>query len=143
MARLRRSGEDYLETILILSKRNDVRSVDVAREMELSKPSVSRAVGLLKSGGFITVDKNGYISLTEDGKKQAERIYERHTVLTEWLVSIGVDEGSAAENACRLEHDFSDEVFAKLKADIEKRKAYCCYFMGKHLLFNSRESCLG
>ena len=123
MARLRRSGEDYLETILILSKRNDVRSVDVAREMELSKPSLSRAVGLLKSGGFITVDKNGYISLTEDGKKQAERIYERHTVLTEWLVSIGVDEGSAAENACRLEHDFSDEVFAKLKADIEKRKA--------------------
>lgn len=123
MARLRRSGEDYLETILILSKRNDVRSVDVAREMELSKPSVSRAVGLLKSGGFIIVDKNGYISLTEDGKKQAERIYERHTILTEWLVSIGVDEGSAAENACRLEHDFSDEVFAKLKADIEKRKA--------------------
>ena len=123
MARLRRSGEDYLETILILSKRNDVRSVDVAREMELSKPSVSRAVGLLKNGGFITVDKNGYISLTEDGKKQAERIYERHTVLTEWLVSIGVDEGSAAETACRLEHDFSDEVFAKLKADIEKRKA--------------------
>lgn len=123
MARLRRSGEDYLETILILSKRNDVRSVDVAREMELSKPSVSRAVGLLKSGGFITIDKNGYISLTEDGKKQAERIYERHTILTEWLVSIGVDENSAAENACRLEHDFSDEVFAKLKADIEKRKA--------------------
>lgn len=123
MARLRRSGEDYLETILILSKRNDVRSVDIAHEMELSKPSVSRAVGLLKNGGFITVDKNGYISLTEDGKKQAERIYERHTVLTEWLVSIGVDEGSAAENACRLEHDFSDEVFAKLKADIEKRKA--------------------
>lgn len=122
MARLRRSGEDYLETILILSKRNDVRSVDVAREMELSKPSVSRAVGLLKNGGFITVDKNGYISLTEDGKKQAERIYERHTVLTEWLVSIGVDKDSAAENACRLEHDFSDEVFAKLKADIEKRK---------------------
>lgn len=122
MARLRRSGEDYLETILVLSKRNDVRSVDIAREMELSKPSVSRAVGLLKNGGFITVDKNGYISLTEDGKKQAERIYERHTVLTEWLVSIGVDEGSAAENACRLEHDFSDEVFAKLKADIEKRK---------------------
>ena len=123
MARLRRSGEDYLETILVLSKRNDVRSVDIAREMELSKPSVSRAVGLLKNGGFITVDKNGYISLTEDGRKQAERIYERHTVLTEWLVSIGVDEGSAAENACRLEHDFSDEVFAKLKADIEKRKA--------------------
>lgn len=123
MAKLRRSGEDYLETILILSKRNDVRSVDVAREMELSKPSVSRAVGLLKDGGFITVDRNGYISLTEEGKKQAERVYERHTVLTEWLVSIGVDRESAAENACRLEHDFSDEVFAKLKADIEKRKA--------------------
>lgn len=122
MPKLRRSGEDYLETILILSKKNDVRSIDIAREMELSKPSVSRAVGLLKDGGFILVDKKGYISLTEEGKRQAERVYERHTVLTEWLVSIGVDKASAAENACRLEHDFSDEVFEKLKADIEKRK---------------------
>ncbi|MGN0553990.1 MAG: metal-dependent transcriptional regulator [Oscillospiraceae bacterium] len=122
MSKLRRSGEDYLETILILSGKNDVRSVDIAREMELSKPSVSRAVGLLKEGGFITVDKNGYISLTKTGKAEAERVYERHTVLTKWLIGIGVDEQSAAENACRLEHDFSDEVFEKLKADIERKQ---------------------
>ncbi|MGN1136998.1 MAG: metal-dependent transcriptional regulator [Oscillospiraceae bacterium] len=120
MSKLRRSGEDYLETILILSKKNDVRSVDIAREMELSKPSVSRAVGLLKQGGFITVDPNGYISLTKAGKAEAERVYERHTVLTKWLISIGVDEEKAAENACRLEHDFSDEVFEKLKENIER-----------------------
>lgn len=122
MSKLRRSGEDYLETILILSEKNDVRSVDIAREMELSKPSVSRAVGLLKQGGFITVDQNGYITLTKAGKAEAERVYERHTVLTKWLVSIGVDEESAAENACRLEHDFSDEVFEKLKANIYREQ---------------------
>lgn len=122
MSKLRRSGEDYLETILILSEKNDVRSVDIAREMELSKPSVSRAVGLLKQGGFITVDQNGYITLTKAGKAEAERVYERHTVLTKWLVSIGVDEESAAENACRLEHDFSDEAFEKLKANIYREQ---------------------
>lgn len=120
MAKLRRSGEDYLETILILSERDDVRSIDIAHEMELSKPSVSRAVGLLKEGGFIIVDKNGYITLTDEGKRQAQRVYERHKILTEWLVGIGVEEKLAAENACRLEHDFSDEVFQKLKASLEK-----------------------
>ena len=92
MKKLRQSGEDYLETIHILSKRGEVRSIDIANEMNLSKPSVSRAVGILKDGGFISVDKNGYITLTADGKNTAESVYERHTVLTDWLVGIGVDE---------------------------------------------------
>lgn len=120
MSELRKSGEDYLETILILSEKGEVRSIDIVREMELSRPSVSRAVGLLREGGFITVDKNGYISFTENGRKTAERVYERHIILTKWLMSIGVDEKTAAETACRLEHDFSDEVFAKVKEHIEK-----------------------
>ena len=120
MNKLRQSGEDYLETILILSKRSGVRSVDIANEMNLSKPSVSRAVGILKNGGFITVDKDGYITLTAEGKNLAESVYERHTVLTDWLVGIGVDEKTAAEDACRLEHSFSPESFEKLKEHIKK-----------------------
>ena len=119
MSKLRQSGEDYLETILILSKRGEVRSIDIANEMNLSKPSVSRAMGILKNGGFIKVDKDGYITFTEEGKKTAERIYERHTVLTDWLVGIGVDEKTAAEDACRLEHNFSSESFEKLKNHIQ------------------------
>ena len=120
MNKLRQSGEDYLETILILSKRSGVRSVDIANEMNLSKPSVSRAVGILKNGGFISVDKDGYITLTAEGKNLAESVYERHTVLTDWLVGIGVDEKTAAEDACRLEHIFSPESFEKLKEHIKK-----------------------
>ena len=120
MNKLRQSGEDYLETILILSKRSGVRSVDIANEMNLSKPSVSRAVGILKNGGFISVDKDGYITLTAEGKNLAESVYERHTVLTDWLVGIGVDEKTAAEDACRLEHSFSPESFEKLKEHIKK-----------------------
>lgn len=119
MSKLRQSGEDYLETILILSKRGGVRSIDIANEMNLSKPSVSRAVGILKNGGFIKVDKDGYITFTDEGKKTAERIYERHTVLTDWLMGIGVDEKTAAEDACRLEHNFSSESFEKLKNHIQ------------------------
>ena len=119
MSKLRQSGEDYLETILILSKRGGVRSIDVATEMNVSKPSVSRAMGILKNGGFIKVDKDGYITFTDEGKKTAERIYERHTVLTDWLVGIGVDEKTAAEDACRLEHNFSSESFEKLKNHIQ------------------------
>ncbi|MGN0631777.1 MAG: metal-dependent transcriptional regulator [Ruminococcus sp.] len=120
MNKLRQSGEDYIETILILSKRGEVRSIDIVNEMNLSKPSVSRAVGILKKGGFINVDKDGYITLTYEGRKLAESVYERHTVLTEWLVGIGVDEKTAAEDACRLEHSFSSESFSKLKEHIEK-----------------------
>lgn len=120
MNKLRQSGEDYLETILIISKRKEVRSIDIANEMNLSKPSVSRAVGILKNKGYIIVDKDGYITLTEEGKDIAEKIYERHNVLTEWLVGIGVDEKTAAEDACRLEHSFSHKSFEKLKEHIEK-----------------------
>lgn len=93
MSNLGQSGEDYLETILVLGNCNgEVRSVDIAREMNVTKPSVCRAVGLLKNGGFIRVDDNGYITFTDDGRKAAESVYERHTVLTDWLIGIGVDE---------------------------------------------------
>ena len=121
LKKLYESGENYLETILILQNRNgEVRSIDIAREMELSKPSVSRAVGILKDGGFINVDENGYISFTETGKDVAETIYERHRVLTDWLIGIGVDPKIAAQDACRLEHAISAESFSKLKEHIKK-----------------------
>lgn len=119
MSKLRQSGEDYLETIYILSKRGDVRSVDIANEMNVSKPSVCRAVGILKKGGFIDIDEYGYISLTDEGDRTAKSVYERHTVLTDWLVGIGVDEKTAEEDACRLEHNFSAESFEKLKNHIK------------------------
>lgn len=122
MKKLRQSGEDYLETIFILSQKGEVRSIDIANEMNVSKPSVCRAVGILKSGGFINVDERGYITFTAIGRKTAETVYERHTILTEWLVSIGVDEATAAEDACRLEHGFSDTSFNKLKEHIVRSK---------------------
>lgn len=110
------SGEDYLETILILKKRNgNVRSIDIAREMDLSKPSVSRAVGILKTKGFITVDEEGSIHFTDEGSKIAKRIYERHRILTEALMLLGVDEKTASEDACRIEHDISEKSFSKIK----------------------------
>ena len=117
------SGEDYLETILILKKRNgSVRSIDIAREMDLSKPSVSRAMGILKNKGFITVGEDGEILLTDDGKKIAKSIYERHRVLTEALVMLGVDEETAAADACRIEHDISDKSFNKIKKHVKDAK---------------------
>lgn len=122
MAGLYESGENYLETILILSRKGiSVRSVDIANELSFSKPSVSRAVGILKNNGFIDVDKNGYITLTPTGNEIAERIYERHLVLTKWLVDIGVDEKTAAEDACKLEHDISALSFEKLKAHLKEK----------------------
>ena len=115
--RLQESGEMYLETILILSQKLDtVRSIDVVEYMNFSKPSVSRAVGLLKNGGFINVDEHGFITLTDVGREVAEKIYERHTVLTRLLVSIGVDEETAANDACRVEHVISDKTFNAIKA---------------------------
>ena len=111
------SGEMYLETILVLSRRQSVvRSVDVAEEMGFSKPSVSRAVGKLKSGGFIEIAADGHITLTDKGTAVAEKIYERHTVLTALLMALGVDEATAVADACKMEHDLSDETFATIKA---------------------------
>ena len=115
------SGEDYLETILILKKRNgNVRSIDIAREMDLSKPSFSRAMGILKNKEFITVDEDGAIHLTEEGSKLAKKIYERHRVLTEALMYLGVDEKTAAEDACRIEHDISEKTFTKIKKHLRE-----------------------
>ena len=117
------SGEMYLETIhVLLQKNGSVRSIDVSEHMGYSKPSVSRAVGLLKSGGYILVDKDGYITLTDTGLEVAEKIYERHTVLSNLLIALGVSEETALEDACRLEHAISDESFEAIKRHIEKLK---------------------
>lgn len=113
---LQESGEMYLETIYVLSKTsNAVRSIDVGEYMGYSKPSVSRAMSLLKSGGYVIMDEGGFLSLTETGLAVAEKIYERHTCLTEFLMRLGVDEETAAEDACRIEHVISDASFAALK----------------------------
>lgn len=114
------SGEMYLETIHVLSKTNKpIRSIDISEHMGYSKPSISRAVGLLKKGGYILMDKDGYITLTDAGLKVAEKIYERHTVLSNMLIAIGVSEKTAAEDACRLEHAISDESFEAIKKHIK------------------------
>ena len=113
---LQESGEMYHETILILSQKNKiVRSLDVAEYMGFSKPSVSRAVGLLKSGGYLTVDGDGHLSLTESGRAVAEKIYDRHILLTRFLVHLGVNEQTAMEDACKIEHDIRDESFEAIK----------------------------
>lgn len=119
---LQESGEMYLETILVLSKRGPVRSIDIVEYMKYSKPSVSRAVGILKDGGYITVDKNGYIELTENGKEVALKIYQRHELLTEFLIMLGVDEQTAMDDACKIEHHLSDSSFEAIKAHVEKYK---------------------
>lgn len=113
---LQESGEMYLETIYILSqKSNGVRSVDVGEYMGYSKPSVSRAIGILKNAGYVTADDAGYLSLTDRGLSIAAKIYERHTLLTDFLVRLGVSEKTAAQDACKMEHDISDETFAAMK----------------------------
>ena len=113
---LQESGEMYLEAILVLSReRNFVRSVDVSEYLGYSKPSVSRAVGLLKNGEYITVDPNGGLNLTEKGREIAEKIYERHTLLSELLVRMGVSKETAAADACKMEHAISDETFQAIK----------------------------
>lgn len=116
------SGEMYLETIHVLTKQNGVvRSIDISEHMGYSKPSVSRAVGLLKKGGYIVVDKDGYITLTEAGESVANKIYERHTVLSHMLIALGVDPQVAAEDACKLEHAISDESFEAIKRHLEEK----------------------
>ena len=121
MAKLYKSGEDYLEAILMLHiESNYVRAVDIAHELEVSKPSVSRAMGILRDGGFIQIAEDGNITLTDSGTEVAERIYERHRVLSQWLIDIGVPEEIAAEDACKLEHDISAQSFEALKAHLRK-----------------------
>ena len=117
---LMESGEMYLETIYILSQKSSaVRGIDIADHMGYSKPSVSRAVGLLKEEGLLRKDADGYYKLTEAGEALAKRIYERHTVLTKLLIDIGVDEKTAAEDACRIEHYISDTTFEAIKAHMK------------------------
>ncbi len=119
--KIQESGEMYLETILILSQKSPyVRSVDVGEYMGFSKPSVSHAMGLLRSGGYVNMDENGYLTLTEAGAELAGKIYERHRVLTRILTLLGVDEKVAAEDACKMEHDISDVSFAALKHHVEE-----------------------
>ncbi|MEG2013038.1 MAG: metal-dependent transcriptional regulator [Acetivibrio sp.] len=115
------SKEDYLETILILKNRiSMVRSIDIVNEMNFTKPSVSIGMKNLREGGFITMDTNGYITLTEQGEKIASCVYERHLVLTEALVAIGVSKETAKADACRVEHDISTETFDKIKEHLKK-----------------------
>ena len=113
---LQESGEMYLETILILSqKQKRVRAIDVGEYMGFSKPSVSRAMSLLRSGGFVTTDEEGSLVLTEEGREVAEKTYERHRILSQLFVSFGVSEKTAMEDACKIEHDISDETFEAIK----------------------------
>ena len=113
---LQESGQMYLESIFVLSKTGKpVRSIDVSEYMGFSKPSVSRAIGLLKSGGYITVNKEGHLHLTEEGLRVAENIYEKHTLLTKFLIRLGVSEETASEDACKMEHIISDESFEAIK----------------------------
>ena len=110
------SGEMYLEAILVLSKKNGfVRSIDVSEYLGYSKPSVSRAMGILRSGEYIVVDKDGAITLTDTGMAIAEKIFERHTVLSRLLMKLGVSEETAAADACKMEHAISDESFLAIK----------------------------
>jgi len=120
---LQESGEMYLESIYVLSRKNGtVRSIDISEYMGFSKPSVSRAVGLLKNGGYITVDDSGHIALTEEGEQVAQKIFERHTLITHMLMLLGVDEKTAADDACRIEHVISDESFEAIKKHINEQK---------------------
>ena len=121
---LQESGEMYLETIYTLTReRANVRSIDICDYMGFSKPSVSRAVGLLKNGGFILVDKDGYIALTELGAEVAEKIYTRHHILTEFFISLGVSPKIASGDACKIEHHISDESFEAIRSIMEKQSA--------------------
>ena len=110
------SAENYLETILILQKRNgSVRSIDIVNELDYTKPSVSIAMKNLRENGYIEMDSSGFITLLESGRKIAEKIYERHTFISDWLISLGVTPTVAADDACRMEHVISDESFEKIK----------------------------
>lgn len=116
------SGEDYLEAVLVLEQKNGlVRSVDLARHMGFSRPSISHAVGVLREGGFLTVDGSGYLHLTDSGREVAERIYERHRFFTRQLIAAGIDPATAEQEACQLEHVISEESFQKWKQHLERK----------------------
>jgi Mn-dependent DtxR family transcriptional regulator len=120
---LQESGEMYLESILVLSKKKDrVRSIDVVEYMGFSKPSVSRAIGLLRGGGYVNMDADGYLTLTEEGLEVASKIYERHSLLSSFLISLGVSEKTADADACKIEHHISDESFAAIKQYVDETK---------------------
>ena len=124
MGQLLESGEMYLETIYVLNQKSShVRAIDIGEEMGYSKPSVSRALGLLIESGHINRDADGYITLTKTGETKAKNIYERHTVLTELLMGIGVDKKTASEDACRVEHYISDKTFNAIKKHIAEHRA--------------------
>ena len=119
--KIQESAENYLETVLVLSKRNpEVRSIDVATELGFSKPSVSVAMKNLRENGYVVINKEGHIFLTDAGREIAEMIYERHTLLSTWLISLGVSPETAAEDACRMEHVISQESFSAIKEHVEK-----------------------
>ena len=121
--KLRASGEDYLEAILVLHKKMGmVRSVDVARHLEVTKPSVCHAVATLREGGFLTMDSDYFLHLTDVGREVAEKIYERHCFFTEQLIAAGVDPKTAEADACRIEHIISDESFDRLKEAVEQEQ---------------------
>lgn len=114
--KLHTSGEDYLEAVLMLQQRHDmVRSIDLARHMGYSKPSISHAVGVLRDGGFLTVDPGGFLLLTDIGREVAEKIYERHQFFTQWLIGAGIDPETAEQDACRMEHGISQKSFEKIR----------------------------
>jgi Mn-dependent DtxR family transcriptional regulator len=117
------SAENYLETILVLSLKGDrVRSIDIANELEYSKPSVSVAMKNLREKGFIEMDDDGYITLTETGRKIADSMYERHVAISDWLIFLGVDKKTAVQDACKMEHVMSEKSFLAIKQHIENLK---------------------
>lgn len=120
--KIQESAENYLETILMIQRRKgSVRSIDIVNELEFSKPSVSVAMKNLRENGYIKMDEDGFIFLLDKGREIAEKIYERHTLLTDWLAALGVDEKVAAEDACRIEHVISSESFEAIKAHVKAR----------------------
>ena len=136
---IKESGEMYLESIYVLCEsKSSVRSINIAEHMNYTKPSVSRAVSLLKKEGYILVDKDGYITLTDSGTQLAEKIFERHTILTKMLMGLGVDEETAADDACRIEHVISDKPFLAIKEHIkekyyyEKDRSWHCDYSCRH-----------
>ena len=122
--KIHESGENYLEAILVLEKRNGIaRSVDVANELNFSKPSVRRAMSVLKEAGLVKIGNINQLLLTDEGREIAEKIYERHCLIKEFLITIGVSEENAAEDACKIEHDISDETFDCIKKLINEKKS--------------------